>query len=72
MKELIRNMSSQDADICHSGPGGDSNAPLKFEGHCLSLVLTKQGPLELDAGGPTAFLKAFTCRAGISLPWGCP
>lgn len=67
MKELIRNMSSQDADNCHFGPGGDSNAPFM-----LSLVLTKQGPLELDADGPTAFLKAFTCRAGISLPWGCP
>lgn len=36
----------------------------------MSLVLTKQGPLELYAGKPTAYLKASTCRAEIPLPWG--
>lgn len=46
----------------------DSNALLKFEGHCLSLVLTKQGHVEPDAGEPTASLKASTFRAETPLP----
>lgn len=46
----------------------DSNGLLKFEGHCLSLVLTKQGHLEPDAGEPTASLKTSTLRAEIPLP----
>lgn len=53
----------KNTDISHPSP-----ERFKSEDHCLSLVLTKQGHLEPDAGEPTASLKASTSRAEISLP----
>lgn len=65
---VLKNKSPQDTAVCHHLHGGNFDGPLELEDHCLSLGLTKQGPLEADACGPTAFLMTSTFRAESSLP----